>query len=250
MGSSIFVVACNAQLWPVGSAVVAPRLISCPVARGILPGQGSILCLLREQPILIHCTTREVPVVSDFIMVQSCSILSCFSDDINDSCWVLFFLTFSLCIMIPPSSPSYLFIWPCGMAYEILVPWLGIEPGPSAVDAWSPNHWTARGVPLSIFNFVRGFIWCLVTSGSQFIFGSRHPKLWKRCTCECMSRVLTIDFTVGWAVWTICIGGSPRSVFFSLFSCLSLSIYIWMHVCVLSRFTPVQLLVTPWTVAH
>ena len=106
---------------------------------------------------------------------------------------------------------------------------------PSAVDVWSPNHWTAREVPISIFNFVRGFIWCLVTSGSQFIFGSRHPKLWKWCTCEHTSRVLTIDFTVGWAVWTICIGGSPMSVFFGLFSCLSLSLYIYMNACVRAK---------------
>ena len=31
---------------------------------------------------------------------------------------------------------------------------LGIEPGPPAVEMWSPNHWAARGVlylPLSVF---------------------------------------------------------------------------------------------------
>ena len=28
-----------------------------------------------------------------------------------------------------------------------LVPLPGIEPGPSAVKAWSPNHWTAREFP-------------------------------------------------------------------------------------------------------
>ena len=30
------------------------------------------------------------------------------------------------------------------MAGGILVPWPEIEPGPSAVKAQSPNHWTAR----------------------------------------------------------------------------------------------------------
>ena len=121
--------------------------------------------------------------------------------------------------------PICLFIWPCGVAYEILVPWLGTEPVPSAGDVWSPNHRTAREVPISIFNFVRGFIWCLVTSGSQFIFGSRRPKLWKWCTCEYITRVLTIDFTVGWAVWTICIGGFPNVSIFRCFSCLSVYLY-------------------------
>ena len=29
----------------------------------------------------------------------------------------------------------------------MLVPWPGIKPIPSAVDAWSPNHWTVREVP-------------------------------------------------------------------------------------------------------
>ena len=30
----------------------------------------------------------------------------------------------------------------CCATGRILVPWLGIEPAPSAVTAWSPNHWT------------------------------------------------------------------------------------------------------------
>ena len=30
------------------------------------------------------------------------------------------------------------------MACGTLVPWLGIEPLPLAVDVPSPNHWTAR----------------------------------------------------------------------------------------------------------
>ena len=35
----------------------------------------------------------------------------------------------------------------CHMAYRIVVPQLGIEPMPPAVEAWSPNHWTAREFP-------------------------------------------------------------------------------------------------------
>ena len=34
---------------------------------------------------------------------------------------------------------------PCA-AYRILVPRPGIEPVPPTVEAWSPNHWTAREV--------------------------------------------------------------------------------------------------------
>ena len=32
------------------------------------------------------------------------------------------------------------------MAYGILIPWPGIEPMPSALVAWSLNHWTTREV--------------------------------------------------------------------------------------------------------
>ena len=32
-------------------------------------------------------------------------------------------------------------------ACRILVPQPEIKPGPSAVKAWSPNHWTSREVP-------------------------------------------------------------------------------------------------------
>ena len=35
----------------------------------------------------------------------------------------------------------------CRMACGILVPQPGLEPGPSAVTIWSPNHWTARELP-------------------------------------------------------------------------------------------------------
>ena len=30
---------------------------------------------------------------------------------------------------------------------SVLVPWPGTELEPLAVEAWSPNHWTARGFP-------------------------------------------------------------------------------------------------------
>ena len=40
-----------------------------------------------------------------------------------------------------------LIFWQCCVACGILVPWSGIEPRPSTVRAWSPNHWTAREFP-------------------------------------------------------------------------------------------------------
>jgi len=39
------------------------------------------------------------------------------------------------------------FIWPCCMAYGILVPWSMFEPSPLAVKVWSPNYWTIREFP-------------------------------------------------------------------------------------------------------
>ena len=43
------------------------------------------------------------------------------------------------------------FFWLSHEACGILVPWPGIEPGPPAVEAQSPNHWTSREFPLSTF---------------------------------------------------------------------------------------------------
>ena len=46
---------------------------------------------------------------------------------------------------------TYIFSpWPCHTACRILVPQLGIEPGPSAVKVQSPNHWTARKIPYGL----------------------------------------------------------------------------------------------------
>ena len=43
----------------------------------------------------------------------------------------------------------YFFFWLCRVACGILVQPPGIEPGPSAVRAQSPKHWTAREFPRS-----------------------------------------------------------------------------------------------------
>jgi len=45
----------------------------------------------------------------------------------------------------------FLTFWPCFSACGILIPLPGIEPSPSAVEAWSLNHWTIREVPITDF---------------------------------------------------------------------------------------------------
>ena len=50
----------------------------------------------------------------------------------------------------PPTPIFFLFFyffWPCLAVCGILVPQPGIEPGPTAMKALSPNHWTAREFP-------------------------------------------------------------------------------------------------------
>ena len=44
-----------------------------------------------------------------------------------------------------------LFFWLHHTACGILIPWPGIEPGPLAVKAWSPNHGTTRELPPIMF---------------------------------------------------------------------------------------------------
>lgn len=53
---------------------------------------------------------------------------------------------FSVCFGV-----FYLFVWPCCTACRILVPWPRIEPGLPAEKVLSPNHWTAREVPVTFF---------------------------------------------------------------------------------------------------
>ena len=45
-----------------------------------------------------------------------------------------------------------LLFWPCCVACRILVPQPGIKPVLSALEARSPNHWTAREFPRRIYN--------------------------------------------------------------------------------------------------
>ena len=44
----------------------------------------------------------------------------------------------------------FFFFWLCSMACQILVPWRGIKPVSRAVEAWSPNYWAARELPVPV----------------------------------------------------------------------------------------------------
>ena len=57
------------------------------------------------------------------------------------------------------------------MACGILVPWPGIEPGPSAVKAQSPSHWSAREFP-TICLFILS---CYSPRGSTVPGGTAMP---------------------------------------------------------------------------
>ena len=54
------------------------------------------------------------------------------------------------CEKQPSGSELHFFLfWLCLTVCGILVPRMGIEPGPPALEAWSLNHWMAREVPQS-----------------------------------------------------------------------------------------------------
>ena len=57
-----------------------------------------------------------------------------------------FFLTLFLFLFIFKKISFYFTLWPRHAACGILVPRLGIEAVPPAVEAQSLNHWTAREV--------------------------------------------------------------------------------------------------------
>ena len=59
--------------------------------------------------------------------------------------------------MTPPPILFLFFVW---LACGILFPWPGIEPGPLAVKAWSPNHWVAWKILTSPY-------FCLCTAFTQ-----------------------------------------------------------------------------------
>ena len=51
-----------------------------------------------------------------------------------------------------PLPISFFSFWLHHMTCVIVIPWLGIELGPSAVKAKSPNHWIIREVPIPLLS--------------------------------------------------------------------------------------------------
>ena len=75
-------------------------------------------------------------------MPQTLAILLCFSR--LSSKMFLFFL---YALRTISREFFFFFYWLRHLAYRILVPQPGIEPGPPAVETWGPNHWTSREFP-------------------------------------------------------------------------------------------------------
>ena len=62
------------------------------------------------------------------------------------------------------------------LEYGVLVPWPGIKPGPLALEAGSPNLWTAREV--SVKQYIKYFCCCCsVVSDSLRPQGLQHARL-------------------------------------------------------------------------
>ena len=57
----------------------------------------------------------------------------------------------SVCVWIPRPAHSPPIFWPRSMSHGILAPTLGTKLAPPALEARSPNHWTARRVPCVLF---------------------------------------------------------------------------------------------------
>ena len=79
----------------------------------------------------------------------------------------------------------HLFIWSCHVACRTLVPQPGIKPKPPAVEAQSPNHWTAGSPSVSFL--------CQVYSGiqtrSQRVYavpGYCRARDWANQTATCL----------------------------------------------------------------
>ena len=72
------------------------------------------------------------------------------SVDINPLQLFSIFPLFSGATVLWKEINLFFFSQPCHAAHGILVPWPGIETGPSEVKVQSPNHWTTRELPKPI----------------------------------------------------------------------------------------------------
>ena len=73
-------------------------------------------------------------------------------------------------------------MWALGCSIWDLVPWPGIEPGPSALEAQNLNHWTTRKVPYVYFRLGK---WCYTKSKfERFSYSSSKwvIKQWRQFT--------------------------------------------------------------------
>ena len=96
---------------------------------------------------------------------------------------------------------SFGFFWPCLLACRILVPQSGIEPGPRAVKAQSPNHWTTREFPyfalflllqrmwLSSFlvaEILQEFLGCIRRGGIKLkVYAHHFEQIMPNCLPKC-----------------------------------------------------------------
>ena len=82
------------------------------------------------------------------------------------------------------------------VASGILVPWPGIEPMPPALEAWCPNHWTTREVPLPSCFVCSGNLISPLYITALFILGYALPFSWATpyADTSCISDI-TIDVT-------------------------------------------------------
>ena len=83
------------------------------------------------------------------------------------------------------------------VACGILVPWPGIDSVPPALEAWRPNHWTTREVPLLSCFVCPGNLISPLYVSALFILGYALPFSWATPYTADTSRIsdITIDVT-------------------------------------------------------
>ena len=126
------------SLWSHGSPWNSPSqntgVGSCSFLQGIFPTQGSNPGLWHCKQILYQLSSK-----GSLLNIGVCS-LSLLQGIYLFLVYSQIYATFIIVNF------TYLLLVHCAVCW-ILVPWPGIEPGPSAVKAQSPNYWFAREFP-------------------------------------------------------------------------------------------------------